>query len=203
MWQVLTDGPNILWLNASLQTLRPTQKACYAAIVLYPFNGKMPQLDRSVYVHASALVIGDVVMAADSSLWPNVVVRGDVGAIRIGARTNIQDNSTVHVTQDRFATVIGNDVTAGHNAVLHGCTIGDRCLIGIGAIVLDGVEIADECLVGAGALLTPGTKIAPRQLVLGSPAKAVRLLRDDEIAHLRQSALNYVERARQYRAQAI
>ena len=171
--------------------------------MLSPFNGKQPQIDPSAYVHATVLVIGDVVLGPESSLWPNVVVRGDVNAIRIGARTNIQDNSTVHVTQDRFNTLIGDDVTAGHNVVLHGCIIGDRCLIGIGAIVLDGVEIGVECLIGAGALVTPGTKLPARHLVLGSPAKAVRPLRDDEIAHLKQSALNYVERARQYRAQRI
>ncbi|MBI1816100.1 MAG: gamma carbonic anhydrase family protein [Deltaproteobacteria bacterium] len=171
--------------------------------MLYPFNGKRPQLHASVYVHASAQIIGDVVIAADSSVWPNVVVRGDVGPIRIGARSNIQDNSTVHVTRDRFGTIIGDDVTAGHNVTLHGCTIGNLCLIGIGAIVLDGVEVGDECLVGAGALLTPGTKIPPRQLVLGSPAKIVRPLHDDELAHLRQSAQNYLEHARAYRAQGV
>ena len=173
------------------------------AAVLFSFGGVMPQLDPSVYTHVSAQIIGDVVIGADSSVWPNVVVRGDVNAVRIGARTNIQDNSTVHVTQDKFATIVGDDVTAGHNVVIHGCSIGDRCLIGIGAIVLDGVEVGEECLVGAGALLTPGTTIPPRRLVLGSPAKVVRALRDDEIAHLKQSALNYVERARQYRAQGI
>jgi len=168
-----------------------------------PFDGTIPQIDPTAYVQASAQVIGDVTIGAHSSLWFNVVVRGDVHHVRIGARTNIQDNSTVHVTQDRFATIIGADVTAGHNVVLHGCTIGDRCLIGIGAIILDGVEIGDECLIGAGALLTPGSRFNSRQLVLGRPAKAIRPLRSDEIAQLKQSALNYVERARQYRAQGI
>lgn len=175
----------------------------YATSVLSPFNDKMPQVHRSVYVHASVHIIGDVIVGEDSSLWPNVVVRGDVNQVRIGARTNIQDNSTVHVTHNRFATIIGDDVTAGHNVVLHGCTIGNCCLIGIGAIVLDGVVIGTECLIGAGALLTPGTTIAPQQLVLGSPAKAVRPLRAEELAHLAQSARNYVERGRQYRAQGI
>jgi carbonic anhydrase/acetyltransferase-like protein (isoleucine patch superfamily) len=171
--------------------------------MIFPFDGKQPQLHSSAYVHRSAQVIGDVVIGADASLWPNVVVRGDVHHVRIGERSNIQDNSTVHVTRDRFGTVIGREVTAGHNVVLHGCTVGNRCLIGIGAIVLDGVEIGDECLIGAGALLTPGTKIPARQLVLGSPAKAVRPLRDDELAHLGQSAQNYVDYARRYRAQGL
>ncbi len=169
----------------------------------FPFEGKQPRLHPSVYVHRSAQVIGDVIIGADASLWPNVVVRGDVHHIRIGERSNIQDNSTVHVTRDRFATIIGREVTAGHNVVLHGCTVGDRCLIGIGAIVLDGVEIGDECLIGAGSLLTPGTKIPPRHLALGSPATAVRALRADEIAHLQQSAQNYVDNAQRYRAQGL
>jgi carbonic anhydrase/acetyltransferase-like protein (isoleucine patch superfamily) len=171
--------------------------------MIFPFDGKQPQLHPSAYVHRSAQVIGDVVIGADASLWPNVVVRGDVHGIRIGERSNIQDNSTVHVTRDRFATIIGREVTAGHNVVLHGCTVGNRCLIGIGAIVLDGVEVGDECLIGAGALLTPGTKIPARQLVLGSPAKVVRSLREDELAHLGRSAQNYVEQARRYRAQGL
>ncbi|MBI4517140.1 MAG: gamma carbonic anhydrase family protein [Deltaproteobacteria bacterium] len=171
--------------------------------MIYPFDGKYPQLDASVYAHRSALVIGDVVVGAQSSLWPNVVVRGDVYPIRIGARTNIQDNSTVHVTGGRFATVIGDEVTAGHNVVRHGCTIGSCCLIGIGAIILDGVEIGENCLVGAGALVTPGTKVAARQLVLGSPAKAVRELSAEEVEKLRHSAQNYVEHAAHYRAQGL
>jgi gamma-carbonic anhydrase len=171
--------------------------------MIHPFDGKTPRLDSTAYVHTSVQVIGDVIVGAHSSLWPNVVVRGDVHQVLIGARTNIQDNSTVHVTRNRFATVIGDDVTAGHNAILHGCRIGNLCLIGMGAIVLDGVEVGDECMIGAGALLTPGTRIPPGQLVLGSPAKPIRTLHGDEIAFLRQSARNYVEYAERYRSQGI
>jgi carbonic anhydrase/acetyltransferase-like protein (isoleucine patch superfamily) len=173
------------------------------ASMLIPFDGRSPQIDPSAYVQASAQIIGDVVLGAQSSVWFNVVVRGDVYPIRIGARTNIQDNSTVHVTGGRWATIVGDDVTVGHAAVLHGCRIGDRCLVGIGAIVMDDVQIGDDCLIAAGSLVTPGTKIPPSSLVMGSPAKVARRLRPDELASLKQSALNYIEHAAHYRAQHI
>ena len=171
--------------------------------MLIPLDDTAPQVDSTAYVQASARVIGDVRIGAHSSVWFNVVVRGDVHHIRIGARTNIQDNSTVHVTAGRFPTLIGDDVTVGHGVVLHGCTIGDRCLIGSGAIVLDRCEIGPDAMVGAGALLTPGTVVAPGMLALGSPAKVVRALRDEERAHLLVSARNYVANAARYRAQGI
>lgn len=171
--------------------------------MLIPFDGRSPQIDPSAYVQASAQIIGDVVLGAQSSVWFNVVMRGDVHPIRIGARTNIQDNSTVHVTGGRWATIVGDDVTVGHAAVLHGCRIGDRCLVGIGAIVMDDVEVGDDCLIAAGSLVTPGTKIPPGSLVMGSPAKVARPLRSDELASLKQSALNYIEHAASYRAQRI
>ena len=167
------------------------------------FGDRTPQIDPSAYVVDSAVVIGDVVLGADSSLWFGAVVRGDVERVRIGARSNVQDHATIHVTRDRFATVIGDDVTVGHAAVLHGCTVGDRCLIGIGAIVLDGAVLEAECLIGAGALVTPGTRIPTRTLVLGSPARPVRALTDDELAHLYRSAAGYVEHARLYRARGL
>jgi carbonic anhydrase/acetyltransferase-like protein (isoleucine patch superfamily) len=160
---------------------------------------RRPDVHASAFVVDSAVVIGDVVLGAETSIWFHAVVRGDVERIRIGARSNIQDNATVHVTTDRWPTVVGEGVTVGHAAVLHGCSIGDHCLIGIGAIVLDGVVVGDECLVGAGAVVTPGTQVPPRSLVLGSPAKRVRELSTDEIARLRQSASNYVRHARTYR----
>jgi carbonic anhydrase/acetyltransferase-like protein (isoleucine patch superfamily) len=166
-------------------------------------NGIMPQVDPTAYVHSSAQLIGDVHVAAQSSVWFNAVIRGDVFHVRIGVRTNVQDNTTVHVTTNRWPAVIGDDVTVGHNVVLHGCRIGDRCLIGIGAIVLDGSEIGDECIVGAGALVTPGTKVEPGWLVLGSPAKPVRRLDAAEMQHLVRSARNYVVNAERYRAQGI
>ena len=171
--------------------------------MLITLGGTAPQVDSSAYVHSSAQVIGDVVIGRESSLWFNVVVRGDVNRIRIGARTNLQDGVAVHVTRDRWPTVVGDDVTVAHGVILHGCTVRDCCLIGIGAIVLDGAVIEPDCLVAAGSLVTPGTKIPAGQLVMGSPAKVVRPLRDDELAHLRQSAANYVEYAANYRAQGI
>jgi carbonic anhydrase/acetyltransferase-like protein (isoleucine patch superfamily) len=162
-----------------------------------------PRLDPTVYVHSSAHVIGDVHIGAHSSVWFHAVLRGDVERIRIGARTNIQDNATVHVTRGRHPTLIGDDVTVGHNAVLHGCTVGDRCLIGIGAVVLDRCVIADDCLIGAGALLTPGTNVPAGQLVLGNPARVVRPLTDAERDSLRTSAAGYVANAERYRRAGI
>jgi carbonic anhydrase/acetyltransferase-like protein (isoleucine patch superfamily) len=165
-------------------------------------RGRVPHADPTAHVEASAQVIGDVVIGAASSVWFNVVIRGDVHHVRIGARTNIQDNSTIHVTRDRWPTLIGNGVTVGHGVILHGCQVGDGCLVGIGAIVLDGVEIGTQCLVAAGALVTPETKIPARQLVLGSPARVVRPLRADELQYLERSAANYVELMGSYKSPA-
>ncbi len=162
------------------------------------YKDKSPAVDASVLVVPSATIIGDVTIGADSSLWFQVVVRGDVNAIRIGARTNIQDGTVVHVTNETHPTVIGNDVTIGHNATLHGCTIEDRCLIGIGAIVLDGAVVGQDSMVGAGALVTPGTVIPPGSLVIGAPAKAKRALSEEEKQHLKQSACNYLQYKKNY-----
>lgn len=172
-------------------------------VMIIPFEDRTPAIDESAYVHASARVIGDVEIAAQSSVWFNAVIRADVHHIRIGARTNIQDNTTVHVTGGRWPTLIGDEVTVAHGVIVHGCTIRDRSLIGIGAIILDGCEIGEECLVAAGSLVTPGTKIPGGQLVLGSPAKPVRALRPDELEQLRRSAATYVGLAERYRAQGI
>lgn len=166
-------------------------------------EGRRPALAPDVYVQETAAVIGDVEVGARSSLWFYSVIRGDVERIRIGEETNVQDHCTVHVTKDRWPTIIGNGVTIGHRAVLHGCRTGDYALIGMGAVVLDGAEIGDETLVGAGALVSPGTKLPPRTLVLGSPAKVVRDLRPEEIEFLRESAKNYVGYAESYRRQGL
>lgn len=171
--------------------------------MIIAFGDTRPMVDTTAYVQATAQVIGDVTIGAGSSVWFHTVLRGDVFPIRIGARTNVQDNSTVHVSTGRHATILGDDVTVGHNVVLHGCTVGDRCLIGIGAIVLDGTTIGEDCLIGAGALLTPGTVIPPGHLVLGSPAKVVRPLRDGERAHIARSARNYVLAGERYRQLGI
>lgn len=171
--------------------------------MLIRFNGTTPRIDPTAYVHSTASIIGDVEIAAHSSVWFNAVVRGDVRHVRIGSRTNVQDNATIHVSSRRWGTIVGDDVTIGHAAVLHGCSIGNRCLVGIGAIVLDGCEIADDCMIGAAALLTPRTQVPRGSLVLGSPARVVRPLRPEELEELRSSASNYVAYAESYRSQGI
>jgi carbonic anhydrase/acetyltransferase-like protein (isoleucine patch superfamily) len=171
--------------------------------VIAALGEKVPRVDASAFVVDSAVVVGDVTLGPEASVWFHAVVRGDVEAVRIGARSNVQDNATIHVARDRWPTIVGDFVTVGHAAVLHGCTIGDYCLVGIGAIVLDGVMVESECIIGAGALVTPGTRIPPRSLVLGSPAKRVRDLSVDEIERLRQSARSYVDHVRAYRAAGV
>ena len=179
-------------------------RRCYGDLrMIAPFGDRVPRVDPGAFVADSAVVIGDVTLGAAASLWFHAVLRGDVESIRIGARTNIQDNATVHVTRDRWATVVGDDVTVGHGAIPHGCTVGDRCLIGMGAILLDGAVLEPECLVAAGALVTPGTHVPTRSLMVGSPAKRVRELTADEVAYLHRSAAGYVAHAAAYRAQNL
>lgn len=168
--------------------------------MIAPFGDRRPVIDPSAYVPDAAVVIGDVVIGPESSLWFHTVVRGDIEPIRIGARSNVQDNATIHVVGGRFATIVGDGVTVGHNAVLHGCTVEDGALVGMGAVVLDGAVVGTETLVGACALVTPGTVIPPRSLVLGSPARRVREINGAELERLRTSAANYVDLTRRYRA---
>ena len=144
-------------------------------------------------------MIGDVEIGPGSSLWFGSVVRGDLHSIRIGARTNLQDLCVVHVTRDLFSTQLGDEITVGHRAVVHGCRIGDGALIGIGAIVLDGAEVGEEALIGAGAVVTPGTKIPPGALALGAPARVVRVLSAREREQQRARAHHYVALARAHR----
>jgi carbonic anhydrase/acetyltransferase-like protein (isoleucine patch superfamily) len=171
--------------------------------VILAYDGRTPQIAGDAYVQSSAQVIGDVVVGSESSLWFYAVVRGDVERVRIGRCTNVQDHSTIHVTNERWPTILGDGVTIGHRVVLHGCSIGDHCLIGIAAVVLDGAEVGSETLVAAGSLVVPGSKIPPRSLVLGSPAKVVRELRPEEIRRLHDSAAHYVGYARRYRSQGL
>ena len=166
-----------------------------------PFGGKAPRLHESVFAVDSALVIGDVEIGADSSLWFGTIVRGDVNAIHVGARTNVQDHSVIHVTSRTHPTWVGDEVTLGHRVTLHGCTVKDRCIIGIGAIVLDGAVVGEESMVAAGTLVPPGMVVPPRTLVMGSPAKVKRALTPEELAHLQRSAENYVRYTRQYLAE--
>jgi gamma-carbonic anhydrase len=157
------------------------------------FKNHAPQVAPSAYVDESAHIIGDVVIGEESSVWMNAVVRGDVNHVRIGSRTNIQDGTVVHVMRDpSHPTIVGDDVTVGHGAILHGCTVANRCLIGMGAILLNGSSVGEDCIVAAGTLLPEGMAVPARSLVLGSPGKVRRTLTDDEVAFILQSAQNYV-----------
>jgi carbonic anhydrase/acetyltransferase-like protein (isoleucine patch superfamily) len=166
---------------------------------VYPFAGQTPRIDPSAWVAPGAQVVGDVEMGPGASVWYNVVVRGDVMPIRIGARSNIQDGSIVHVTRGLEATTIGEDVLVGHMAIVHGCTLMDRSFVGLGAIVMDGCVIEPEGMLGAGALLSPGKRIGPRELWLGRPARMVRLLSDEDVARNARGAAGYVELAKLHR----
>ena len=156
------------------------------------YLGKSPKVGEGVFIEESARIIGDVEIGYHSSVWFNTVVRGDVFYIRIGKCSNIQDGCILHVTRDRFATVVGDFVTVGHGAILHGCAIESHCLIGMGAIVLDKVLVGAGSIVGAGALLAMGLQVPPRSLVLGSPAKVVRELSLAEVQGIDRYAQNYL-----------
>ena len=160
--------------------------------MLRPYKSVLPRIAPDAYVDESAQVIGDVEIGAESSVWMNVVIRGDVNHIRIGRRTNIQDGTVVHVMRETHPTTIRDEVTIGHAAVVHGCTIDDRVLVGMGAILLNGVEIASDSIVAAGTLLPEGFRVPPRSLVMGSPGKVRRPLTDEEVASIRWYAENYV-----------
>jgi carbonic anhydrase/acetyltransferase-like protein (isoleucine patch superfamily) len=161
-------------------------------------GGQVPRIADDVFVATGAVVIGDTDIGAGSSIWFNAVVRGDVNEIRIGARTNIQDGTIVHVTTNGDGTYIGDDVTVGHNAIIHACTIHDRSLIGMGACLLDGVVVETGAMVAAGALVTPGKTVPAGQLWAGSPAKFMRDMNAAGIAEIEVSARHYAELARAY-----
>lgn len=167
--------------------------------MLRPFRSVHPTVHPTAYVDVSAQVIGDVHIGPESSVWMNVVIRGDSNSIRIGARTNIQDLTLVHIMRDTHPTLIGDEVTIGHSAVIHGTTIEDRCLIGMGAILLNGSRVGTGSIVAAGALLPEGTIVPPGSMVMGVPAKVRRPLTADEDASIKWYADNYV----QYRADFI
>ncbi len=169
---------------------------------ILPYDGKAPRLAASAFLAEGSVVVGDVEIGEQSSLWFGTIVRGDVNHVRIGARTNVQDLTVVHVTSGTHPTVIGDDVTVGHRVVLHGCTVRDRCLVGIGAIVLDGAIVGPDAMVGAGALVPPGMVVPPGTLVLGAPGKVKRDLTAEEIAFFRTSAERYVGYAARYRGEA-
>jgi carbonic anhydrase/acetyltransferase-like protein (isoleucine patch superfamily) len=160
-----------------------------------PYGGIKPTIDSSVFLAPGSVVTGDVAIGAGPSIWYNAVVRGDVHFIRIGENTNIQDLAVVHVTHDTGPTQIGSDVTIGHSATIHGCTLLDRCLIGIGAVVLDGAVVESGAMVAAGAVVTPGTRVVSGTLVAGTPAQVLRNLRPEEIENIAASARRYVRYA--------
>ena len=168
------------------------------------FKGHAPVLGKLVFVDPSAAVIGQVYLGDGVSIWPQVSIRGDLLAIRIGARSNVQDASVLHTTQkdahapDGFPLTLGEDVTIGHNVILHGCTIGNRCLIGMGSIVLDGAILQDEVFLGAGSLVPPGKVLEGGFLWLGNPAKKIRPLNDEERHFLKLSAQNYLKLKDEY-----
>jgi carbonic anhydrase/acetyltransferase-like protein (isoleucine patch superfamily) len=170
-------------------------------MAVYSLAGVSPVRGRDSWVADSASVIGDVVLGDESSVWFGAAVRGDYMPIRIGARTNIQDNAVVHITHETAATTIGDDVTVGHGAIVHGATVGNLCLIGMGAIVLDGAVIGEGSFVAAGTLVTPGSILAPRSFVMGRPGTVVRQVDDALYAWLAESAANYVRYAREFRAE--
>ena len=162
------------------------------------YLGKLPLVDPTAWVAPDAVVIGDVTLGADASIWYQTVVRGDVSHVRIGARTNVQDHTTIHVTRDACPAVLHDDVTVGHRAVLHGCEIMGGALIGIGAIVLDKAVVEEGALVGAMSLVTPGMRVPAGQLVMGQPARVVRPVKDEERRWMVETISNYVALAKEH-----
>ena len=166
---------------------------------IIPHHGVTPEIHPTVFLAEGAVVIGDVKIGSDSSLWIHSVLRGDVHSIRIGARTNIQDLCVGHVTRGTHPLIVEDEVTVGHRVILHGCHVKNRSLIGMGSIIMDAAVVGEESIIGAGSLVTEKTIIPPRTLALGSPARVKRDLTPEEVAFLKVSAENYVQNARSYR----
>lgn len=167
--------------------------------MIHAVGGVLPRIDPSAFIVDGAQIIGDVVIGKQSSVWFNAVIRADVNYIRIGDRTNIQDGCLLHVRHEQYPLIIGSDVTVGHGAILHACTIGDCCLIGMGAVVLDNVRVGRHCLIAAGSVVRENTVIPDGVLVAGVPAKVVRQLEDEEKHTLERSAKNYLDYVKLYR----
>jgi len=166
---------------------------------IYSHKGVIPKLHPSVWVAPNATIIGDVEIGEGSSVWFGAVLRGDVFPIRVGARTNIQDNVVVHVTNGRAATTIGDDVTVGHSAIIHGCTVGNRCLVGMGSIVLDNAVLEDDVFVAAGSLVPPGMRILARSMAIGRPARRLRELEDTDLIEIAGASALYVQYAQDFK----
>lgn len=171
---------------------------------LRPYKNIQPRVGERTYIDESSVIVGDVSCAEDVSIWPLVAARGDVNYIKIGARTNIQDGTVLHVTRtsesnhDGFPLIIGEDVTVGHKCMLHGCTLGNRILVGMGAIIMDGVTVEDDVFIGGGALVPPNKTLKSGYLYVGNPAKQARPLKESEVEFLKQSALNYLKLKDEY-----
>jgi len=163
------------------------------------FRNKTPIIPNSCYISESVDIIGEVELGEEVNIWFGTVIRGDMNYIKIGSRTNIQDNSTVHVTTGIAPTIIGNGVTIGHNAIIHGCTIEDNCLIGMGSIIMDNALIGENSLIGAGAVVPPNMKIPPNSLVVGLPAKVVRQINKTEKSEIFERAQHYIDFANEYK----
>jgi carbonic anhydrase/acetyltransferase-like protein (isoleucine patch superfamily) len=183
--------------DAARSQERPAHLAHVGGLVL-PYNGKWPKIGRDVFVAPNATVIGDVEIGDASSLWFNTLVRGDDHWIRIGARTNIQDGVIVHISKGTAPTTIGSDITIGHGAIVHGCVLEDKCLIGIGAIVLDGAVVETGSVVAAGALVAPGKRVRRGEVWAGCPAKMVREVRPQDLQYIDEDAVLYCELASDY-----
>ena len=170
--------------------------------MIYQYEGITPSLPEEYYIADNATVIGDVVLKNQSSVWFGTVLRGDIEPIILGERSNIQDNSVAH-TGKGAPTIIGDDVTVGHKVTLHGCTIGNNCLIGMGAILLDGCEIGDNCIIGAGSIIAQGKTIPAGSLAVGSPARVIRKLTEEDFVNIRSYADRYVDNMRRYKGGVI
>ena len=166
--------------------------------MIVAYNGKKPEIDETVFVAPGAYLIGDVHIGAESTVWFNAVLRGDEGAISIGKRCSIQDNSTIHLYEEA-PVVVEDEVTVGHNVILHGCKVGKRSIIGMGSTILDHAEIGEECIIGANTLIPSGKKIPPRSLVVGSPGKVVRELNDKDFELIQLSIDTYVQKGYEFR----
>ncbi len=161
--------------------------------MIRPYRGVLPRIATSSYIDPSAVVIGDVVIGERSSIWPNVSIRGDVNYIRVGDETSVQDNTVLHVDHDKYPCLIGNRVTVGHSAVLHGCVVEDEVLVGIGAIVLNGAKIGRGAVIAAGALVPEGMEVPPDTVAMGTPARVKRAVSEEEKLRFRTNADNYVK----------
>ena len=169
--------------------------------MLRPYQGRMPQIADSAYIDAQAVIIGDVAIGEQSSVWPCAVIRGDVNFIRIGARSNVQDGSVLHVMRETHPLILGDDVTVGHGVILHGCKISSRCLIGMGSVILNGAKIGEGSIIAAGTLIPEGTEVPPGSMFMGHPGKLRRALTAAENDSIDRYARNYIKYAETYKAE--